>query len=604
MVLELKNVSKRYDREILKGIDISFSEGKLYVIKGVSGCGKTSLLNILGGLDTSFEGERKCDAERISYIFQKSLLLSGLSVRDNLTLIRNDEERILAVLSQLGLSELANRMPSELSGGERQRVAVVRALLNDPQILLADEPTASLDGENSRKMAALLNSLKHSGRIIIVATHENCFDALADEILHLHYGELKQGKETTNHECNKELSETKQQVNIPASVSAAKKIPLLSSALKRHPDRFRIGFLLPLAFAFLLLLAAGALEKNYSREARRYAAQKYPMDMIILGRDKMENFPFRNELKDYDYLTTEENGLTAYYLLPEKDSVLHVEGMLEAGTFPQQPQDVIVTQAGAALLFPDADPTDCVGREFSFKGRVWTICAVTNDQDRSFRECLETDIYYHFAADAAVFIDYDTLHELTEPSLPFWDSYSVVCVLDGLGLDPEKQKAAEEAKTFRMELPNGYVEEQRELINPFYQLIDFEQKEINKSLQRFYLVFSLLSILLCIYMMSILRTELFYRRKELGYLQIFGLKKNEVQKMLLGEYRVRVLLAFLLSGVFYILLTLTYKIVFGAWVWTSVFALLLCAGFTVLYLVFVWFTTRKHLGKSVLSLIS
>ncbi len=607
MILNLKNICKRYDKEILKNISYTFEPGKLYVIKGVSGCGKTSLLNILGGLDSAFDGVRQCDAEQISYIFQKSLLLSGLTIRENLTLIRNDEEKIGQITEQLGIRSLLERLPSQLSGGERQRVSIARSLLNNPQLLLADEPTASLDGENSRQIAKLLASLKSRDRIVIVATHENCFDDLADLILHLNYGELQGCPECTEltgrffSQCMEDNTDLKLSSN---RETPQKRKPFLRLAVKRHSERFHFRSLLPLALAFLLLLAAGALEKNYSREARRYAAQKYPMDIILLGRDKIEKFPFRDELKIYDYLTTAENGLTAYYLLPEKDSVLHVDGMLKAGAFPQRPQDVIVTQAGAALLFPDVDPADCVGREFSFKGRTWTICAVTNDQNRSFQECFETDIYYHFAADAAVFIDYDILHELTEPSLPFWDSYNVVCVLDGLGLDPAKQTAAEEAKIFRIELPKGYVEEQRDLINRFYQLIDFEQREINESLHRFYLIFALLCILLSLYMVSVIRTELFYRKKELGYLQIFGLSKGETGRMLIEEYTIKAVAGLLLGFAVFGVILLVYRAFLGTWVWTNSLSLGLCVLFVGVYLACASITTCLFLKKSVLSLIS
>ncbi len=199
MILSIKNIEKEYDRPVLKKISYTFTSGKIYVIKGVSGCGKSTLLNILGGIETVFSGEillngenlaKKTDALRniCGYIYQQSLLLSGITVRDNLLLIRNDKERVEAMCKELGLSMLLNKLPDELSGGERQRVAIVRALLNNPRILLADEPTASLDDCNSMKIAETIANLRSENRIIIVATHEHCFDELADEIINLRYG--------------------------------------------------------------------------------------------------------------------------------------------------------------------------------------------------------------------------------------------------------------------------------------------------------------------------------------------------------------------------------------------------------------------------------
>lgn len=122
--LYLKNISKTYDsKEILKGINYSFESGKIYVIKGVSGCGKTTLLNILGKIDSEFEGQLSSDAEesaKIGYLFQKSLLLSSLTVRDNLKVIYNDKERIENLCEELNIGDLLERYPNELSGGEGQ----------------------------------------------------------------------------------------------------------------------------------------------------------------------------------------------------------------------------------------------------------------------------------------------------------------------------------------------------------------------------------------------------------------------------------------------------------------------------------------------------
>jgi putative ABC transport system ATP-binding protein/lipoprotein-releasing system ATP-binding protein len=189
MQLTLSHLNKSFAKPVLRDLSYTFESGRLYVIKGISGCGKTTLLNILGGIDAEYEGEVRQEKPLIcGYVLQKSLLLTGLTARDNLLLIRNDPVRAERLAAEFGVSSLLDKYPSELSGGERQRVSVVRALLNEPQLILADEPTASLDGENSAKIAAMLAGLRRSDRIIVVATHENCFDELADVILRVDYG--------------------------------------------------------------------------------------------------------------------------------------------------------------------------------------------------------------------------------------------------------------------------------------------------------------------------------------------------------------------------------------------------------------------------------
>ena len=280
-----------------------------------------------------------------------------------------------------------------------------------------------MDGENSRQIANLFASLKSSKRILIIATHESCFDDFADQVLQLHYGELRTNGEDSllTNECDSE-GEASQEVN---SRKRAKRKPLLRLALKRHPERLRIRSLLPIAITFLLLLTAGVVESNSSREARRFAASKYPMDTIVLGRDKLKEFPYLNELKIYDYLTIQEQELTAYYLMPEKDSVFHVKDMLKVGSFPQKQNEVIITEAAARLLFPSLDYASCVGKTFRFLEKNWVVAAVSDDQSKTFADNVGTDVYYQNREEAAVFIDYEILSTIAEPSLPFWDEYSL-----------------------------------------------------------------------------------------------------------------------------------------------------------------------------------
>lgn len=200
-MLFLDHIEKSYDRTVLQNITCGFYEGRLYVIKGVSGSGKSTLLNIIGGLERSDGGNILLDErdvtrkgilrEQSAYIFQQSLLLSGITIMDNLLLIRNDSRYIRALAERFHVQELLEKLPTQLSGGERQRISIIRALLQEPAILLADEPTASLDEENSMNIAEVLAGLRKSGKTIIVATHEPYFDELADEILYLNYGTLE-----------------------------------------------------------------------------------------------------------------------------------------------------------------------------------------------------------------------------------------------------------------------------------------------------------------------------------------------------------------------------------------------------------------------------
>lgn len=202
-MIEIKNINKSYDRPILKNINLKFYENNIYLLKGISGCGKTSLLNIIGGIDDDYSGQYFSDGvsitdqnkknrnkffTKIGYVFQESLLVSNLSIYENLELIKNDKEKIYELSKKFKVSKLLDKMPSELSGGERQRVSIIRALLLDPDIIIADEPTASLDRKNALELCELLNLLHEENKIIIISTHDNIFDNISDCIITIDYG--------------------------------------------------------------------------------------------------------------------------------------------------------------------------------------------------------------------------------------------------------------------------------------------------------------------------------------------------------------------------------------------------------------------------------
>ncbi|MGE5892903.1 MAG: ABC transporter ATP-binding protein, partial [bacterium] len=185
-MIELKGVEKIYRRgseevHALRGVSFTIDRGEFVSIIGPSGSGKTTLLHILGCLDTGSAGSIRIDGaemghlretglvqarrQKIGFVFQHFYLIPGLTVYENVTLPllfsrrkRNDGE-IVSLINVVGLTHRVNHRPDQLSGGEMQRVAIARALVNDPEILLADEPTGNLDSENSERIFDLLSSL-------------------------------------------------------------------------------------------------------------------------------------------------------------------------------------------------------------------------------------------------------------------------------------------------------------------------------------------------------------------------------------------------------------------------------------------------------------
>ncbi|MGQ9856173.1 MAG: ABC transporter ATP-binding protein [Fervidobacterium sp.] len=145
-LLKIENLSKHFGPlKVISDISLELLEGESIALLGPSGCGKTTLIRIIAGLVHDFQGKVELNVERIGYVFQEPRLIPWKTVIDNLKFVVEDEEKIYQILESLRINDFAHYMPSKLSGGMRQRVNLARALLVDPQLLLLDEPFASLD---------------------------------------------------------------------------------------------------------------------------------------------------------------------------------------------------------------------------------------------------------------------------------------------------------------------------------------------------------------------------------------------------------------------------------------------------------------------------
>ena len=206
--LKLNNLSKKYERnkslKVLNNINFKFESGKVYSIVGPSGSGKSTLLNLLSLIDIPSSGfieynNKKIDtnstiendsirSKNIGIIYQDKNLLEDFTALENVLfpslLVTKDKKKSIdlakKLIKQFGLNFRFNHFPSELSGGENQRIAIARAIINEPNIILADEPTGSLDFENAKQIFKILFNLKNKNRIIIFATHNRYFANMAD----------------------------------------------------------------------------------------------------------------------------------------------------------------------------------------------------------------------------------------------------------------------------------------------------------------------------------------------------------------------------------------------------------------------------------------
>ena len=218
-VIELTNITKDYVTDevvtkVLHGISIRINKGDFIAITGPSGSGKSTLLNIIGLLDTATDGKyilnqqdvTKLTEDRqafirnkeIGFVFQQFNLLKRISVLENVILPaiyygtggKEREEKAMLLLAKVGLSEQMNKKPNQLSGGQQQRVAIARALMNDPAIILADEPTGNLDTKAGNEIMSIMKDLNKQGNTIVMITHEADIARQAQRIITIRDGNV------------------------------------------------------------------------------------------------------------------------------------------------------------------------------------------------------------------------------------------------------------------------------------------------------------------------------------------------------------------------------------------------------------------------------
>lgn len=250
LILSVKNVNKRYKLnktqfyQALFDINIDFHAGELVSIVGESGSGKSTLMNLIGGLDSDFSGKIIVDnqnlrelsdkqldkyrKDRVGFVFQSFNLISHLSILDNVTLAltlsnvseKEKLERATKLLKSVGLERQLKKKPNQLSGGQKQRVAIARALINNPDIIIADEPTGALDSSTSMQILKILKEIADSGKLVIMVTHSEKVAAISSRVIEISDGRITSDKVNENYirdeniiEENKNDAESKNELS-------------------------------------------------------------------------------------------------------------------------------------------------------------------------------------------------------------------------------------------------------------------------------------------------------------------------------------------------------------------------------------------------------
>lgn len=299
-LLELKDINKYYKLKgneryhVLDNINLSFNKGELVSIIGESGSGKSTLMNLIGGLDSDYSGQlfvngkdikklrkRELDKYRkneVGFVFQSFNLISHLSVLDNVTIamtlsnVRKKEriKRGKEILSRLGLEKHINKKQSQLSGGQKQRVAIARALINNPEIIVADEPTGSLDSKTTEQVLNILKDIASEGKLVIMVTHSEKVASSSTRIVKIADGQIIDDKELhklqniNTDEKEMDFNKQKQNLNIISSIKLA---------LKNMKEKLPRNILVALGssigiMSIVLMLSLGNGVKTYFNDTR------------------------------------------------------------------------------------------------------------------------------------------------------------------------------------------------------------------------------------------------------------------------------------------------------------------------------------------------
>ena len=233
-VLEIINVKKDYklaNKEkftALTDINVSFEKGELVSIVGESGSGKSTLMNLIGGLDSDYSGTINIDGKdlksfkekdlddyrkkKIGFVFQSFNLIPHLSVLDNVTIgltLSNVKDSVknkkaIELLTKLGLESQIHKKPTQLSGGQKQRVAIARALINDPDIILADEPTGALDSTTTTQILQILKEIADEGKLVIMVTHSEKVAKISSRVVEIADGKIIRDEKNENYQTSDE----------------------------------------------------------------------------------------------------------------------------------------------------------------------------------------------------------------------------------------------------------------------------------------------------------------------------------------------------------------------------------------------------------------
>ena len=550
------------------------------MIKGISGCGKTTLLNIISGIDNNYEGNiylndaiiKNSDLKtNVSYIFQNSLLISNLNIYDNLLLISSDEDKIKYYAEAFNVINLFSKFPNQLSGGERQRIAIIRALLSDTKIIIADEPTSSLDKASAINIVNELAKLRNDSRIIIIATHDKIFDDVADCIINLDYGKVGQIQN----------NQIKNNYNIKYEKTFSNNFKDIDRKYVNKKIKKNTRTTVILTTLLVLLLILIGIKDNFKKEALKIMEDKYPINCFDVLTQKLYLFENIENIKIYDNYFYQNEGIDFYSLTSYSDSIFKNKDVLYIGEFPQN-NEVLITSS----LAQEYGINNKNLEKIVLNNKEYTVSGIIKDDDSIIDLINSSNIYYNLQKNAkAVFMQEDLIKQFA----PVLESRSTLISIENL----YDNKAA------------------LDIINKNNIYLYWEE-EINEYQYTIDLVFNILLILFVlsgIIAFLFINNEILYklnlRKREIGYLQLFNISKKRIKNILIKEYTSTIFKTIVLAIIIFYLTSLCIFLIFNFNITPSLIKVVLLIFLLYIYILFaVKIPVNKILKKSIIDLIS
>lgn len=557
-MIKVKNLTKKYviDKKeitILDDISIDFAKNEIIVILGESGSGKTTFLNIISSLDSDYGGKVLIDNKdlkkynkkdlslyrnkKVGFVFQNFNLIDHFTALDNVLLPgyitnKNKIKKAKELLYYFGLNDKINKKPNQLSGGEKQRVAIARALINDPDIIICDEPTGALDSKNSKDILSILKGFKEQGKLVIIVTHSKEVTSIADKVI-----SIKDGKIATKVVNNEK--------NFSQKCFKYKKMNVLSClkiSLRNVRNKLYRNILIALATSFgiacvILMLTISRSCKNWIKEIQ---SNFYNPNIIEISKKNNDIFIEKdfnkikliNGVKSINRGTSIVSMNTNKIVLNKKDIYIDYIETLSINKNTKELVKGTFSLLGEALINETLSKHIKIGSNIN----LWIyveeeILKLNFKISGIYKDNLKTGNYN------AVYIDYDYLkNEFNK------NNYELFPNILYLGIDQ-----------------NNYIDVKNEVLsldyNTSYQdyIIDLLNKILDIST---YILIAISGISLLVSMIMIF--TIFYinvieRSKEIGLLKSLGATNKSIRKIFWGESLIIALLSFLIATIIVII---------------------------------------------------